>query len=104
MEDALEIPKRFKLYGHTIEVEWDSMLAHREDARGLAVYREGKILLQPSTGSNPMPQSHIEQAFCHELTHFLFSMAGYEEDRANEEKIERVSNLLHQAFTTAEYD
>lgn len=100
----MRIPKRFKLYAQTIEVEYDEKLLHRDDARGMAFYRDCKIKLQPACDANPIPQGQIEQTFCHELLHFLFNAAGYTEDRADEEKVDRLAHLLHQALETCEYE
>jgi hypothetical protein len=100
----MQIPKRFKLYGQTINVGWDAKLLHSDDARGMAQYRDNKITLQSSGEHNPHPDTHTEQAFCHELTHYLFHLAGYPEDRADEIKVDRIAQLLHQALTTMEYE
>lgn len=100
----MQIPRRFKLQGHTINVLFDNQLLHKDDNRGAAVYRRAEIHLQPISQDNPIPQSYIEEAFLHELTHFIFHAAGYEEDRVDEAKVWRFSHLLHQALTTMEYD
>lgn len=100
----MKIPKRFMLYGQSVEVGYDPALLHKDDARGLAIYRDNKIVLQSSSESNPIPQGQIEQAFCHELMHFLFNAAGYSEDRADEAKVDRLGHLLHQALETAIYE
>lgn len=100
----MNIPKRFQLYGQTIEVVEKPDLLHTDDCRGMAKYRDSRIELQSSSKDNPMPAAQVEQVFCHELVHFLFHMAGYTDDRGDEVKVERISNLLHQALSTAEYD
>ena len=98
------IPKRFKLYGQTIEVVMVNTLDYDDGCRGQADYRNNQIKLQLPGEQITMPVTHQEQSFCHELVHFLFSMAGYDEDRKDEVKVERISNLLHQALTSAEYE
>ena len=100
----MRIPKRFQLYGQTIEVVMDPTIGHNSDCRGLADYRNNKIMLQLPGEQVPCPQSQIEQSFLHELVHYLFDMAGYPDDRKDEVKVERISNLLHQALVTAEYE
>jgi len=100
----MKIPKRFKLYGHTIEVVWDNTQCHDSDNRGLADYRNNRIVLQPNGDQVKYPQSLVAQAFCHELVHFLLDCAGYPDDRKDETKVERISHLLHQALSTAEYE
>ena len=99
----MQIPKRFKLLGQTIEVVENPSLGVTDDARGMAHYRMSKIEIQPNGENNPFPDSHIGHTFCHELTHFLFHLAGYPEDRSDEIKVDRIAGLLHQALTTMEY-
>ena len=96
----MRIPKQFQLYGQTIEVIYDNTLDYVDGRRGEADYRRNRITLQAPGEMIPYPRSHLEQAFIHELVHFLFDMAGYDEDRRDEVKVERISNLLHQALTT----
>lgn len=100
----MRIPKSFKMHGHKIEVVHDPQLLHKNDNRGEASYRESKIRLQPCTGDNPIPDSHIEESFCHELIHLLFHHAGYSKDRSDESKVWRLGLLLHQALSTMEYE
>lgn len=95
------IPTSFKLYGQKIEVKRIPDLTHREDARGLAVYKDNEIHLQCG-GAVSIPGCQVEQVFCHELMHFILYMAGYNDLRADEAFIERTSHLLHQALTTME--
>jgi hypothetical protein len=100
----MRIPKRFQLYGQTIEVVMDPTIGYNDDRGGAADYRNNTIHLQSPGEQTPLPQAHVEQIFCHELVHYLFDMAGYPDDRKDEIKVERISNLLHQALTTAEYE
>ena len=98
------IPKRFKLYGQIIEVVMINTLDYDDNCRGQADYRNNQIKLQSPGDQICMPPTHVEQSFFHELVHYLFNAAGYDEDRKDEVKVERISNLLHQALTTAEYE
>ena len=100
----MKIPKRFKLYNHTVSVNVDPALLHKDDARGMAHYRDSRIDLQPVSETNPHPATYMEAAFCHELVHFLFWHSGYADDRQDEVKVERIAQLLHQALTTMEYE
>jgi len=100
----MKIPKRFQMHGQVIEVQFNEKLNYRDDNRGLASFRRNVIELQPTSDSTPMPQTHIEQTFCHELIHYLFHHAGMAEDRDNEQKVDLLASILHQAFTTMEYE
>jgi len=99
----MKIPKRFKLHGHTITVEYSIDLRDEDDAVGKASYRGQKIILQPICVGYSRPKTSIEQTFLHELTHhILHEMAEY--DMMNNEKfVDLFSALLHQALTTMEY-
>lgn len=98
------IPKAFYLLGHRIEVVTDGKLTHNDDALGLFISRENKIALMPSTKELPIPQSTMEQVFCHELVHALFFYAEKPKLFVNEELVNLLGGLLHQALTTLEYD
>jgi len=102
-EISLRIPVSFQMYGQTYHVAYNESLLHSEDARGLAHYRANRIILQPSGSHNPIPETHVEHSFCHEFMHHLFHAAGYEEDRADEIKVNHLSHLLHQALSTFTY-
>jgi hypothetical protein len=105
----MQIPKRFKLFGNTIEVlRKNADATEARDRVGFASYRLNEIHISPSTENMPLKQDQVEQAFCHELTHFLFFNAdlknGDESLTRDEEAVDRVSKLLHQALTTMEYE
>jgi len=99
----MKIPIKFKLHGEDIQVILDSKLAYDTDNRGEAKFRLSTILLAPSTEDNPRPQSQVEQTFCHELMHYLFYHGGFSEDMEDENKVELLGRLLHQALITMEY-
>jgi len=93
------IPESFQLHGQTITVEFDPNLINNSDDRGQAMTRLKKIKLQSSTESIPVPQTCMEQTFCHELMHFILIHA--ESKMGDDEKfVNLVGNLLHQALTT----
>jgi predicted SprT family Zn-dependent metalloprotease len=104
----MKIPKRFKLMGRTIEVEYDNQLLYDDDRQGSAQYRFNKIVLQPRNDAQPMP--NLEQTFCHELIHWIlyFSGAAYKGDRDHmhqeEGLVDVMACLMHQALTTMEYE
>lgn len=97
------IPSQFALMGHTISVTWQADLIDRENDVGQARYRENVICLQANTPGVTRPQSQLEQTFFHELLHFIFEILGEEDLRTNEQLIDQMSGLLHQAFVTADY-
>lgn len=103
MNQSFSIPSAFQLMGQRIEVEYNDTLTYSDDLLGQASYRHGKIYIQPAMPGHPRRQTDVEQTFFHELMHWIFHVLGRAEMAKDEELIEQVSGLLHQAFATAEY-
>ena len=105
----MRIPNRFKIFGQTISVIWDKELTNEDDARGQAVYRYNEIRMQPSTEGKPLSDGQIEQAFLHEVFHFIFFLlgdyvVGDVKLRKDEQLVDSLAHAFHQVLTTAEYD
>ena len=94
----MQIPKQFKLFGQTITVEWDKTLVQQNDETGQARYRDNKIVMQPSTGSIPIPHSQLEQTFCHEWVHHILVAMGEKDLAQNEQFVDTFARLLHQSI------
>lgn len=109
-KNEFKIPKKFNIFGHEFKVMWDETLIETKERLGEVDYSALEIRLQPNTTKLEketelkLGKSQIEQTFFHELTHVLFYFAGYEKDSNDEKKVELVSHLLHQAFTSALID
>lgn len=86
-----------------IETEYDKTLVLREDAKGMARYRENKIMLLPDTPTYLMTREMTGQAYCHELIHHILDHMGEEKLRTNEKFVELAGQLLFQALDSAEY-
>lgn len=98
------IPSSFYLFGQKIVVEYVDTLLDNESANGLSLYRKNVIHLQKNNAGIMRPDTQIESTFLHELVHFVFCMLGKNNLREDEELVDGVARLLHQAMTTAEYD
>ena len=98
----MKIPKKFKLGGMEITVEYDPELLAREDAQGAAVYRKNKIIIQPSVESQKRSKKQLEHVFLHELVHYILDTMGEHELRTNERHVDLFATFLHQALTTME--
>ena len=96
----IDIPKQFELMGHTIKVEFDSCLLHRENLVGEARYRDNKIILQPDTKDHPISKEDLLHNFLHELMHFVLLYLGEKELNNNEMFVDASSNLLLQFLKT----
>src|SRR3990167_6632779 len=98
------IPFSFYLFGQKITVEWVDTLLESDDATGMALYRKNVIQLQKNNHGVIRPQSQLESSFLHELMHYIFFMLHKDELRTDEELVDTIAKLLHQAMTTAEYE
>lgn len=107
----MKIPKRFKLLGQTIEIVYTpEKFIENTDRLGFASFRKNQVQLRPSTDVFPLTKDQIEETFCHELVHFLTYHAGAAYSgkadymHQDEEFINLLGGLLHQALTTMEFD
>lgn len=100
----MQIPKRFKLMGHTITVEYDPTLDYNEGASGSARYASQKIILQPTLKTHPIHPDRQEHVFLHELTHHCLRAIGENDLNDNEKFVDLFSGVLHQALTTMEFE
>ena len=98
----MQIPETFLLHGQKYTVKYDASLSSRTDNRGETHPRTNEIILQASTTTSPIPQTIVEQTFCHELMHCLLIHA--ESKMGDDEKfINLMGNLLHQFLSTETY-
>ena len=102
--NEIPIPRRFMLGGIWVDVEIVEDLTHKDNAFGQANFNDSRIRIQPNVLGTPRAVQDIERTFFHELTHFLFHMAGEYEYRDDEKRIDVFSRLLHQAMKTAVYE
>lgn len=101
---ALKIPCAFRLLGHQWRVEWSHVLLDEEDLQGSCSYRKHVITLQANNNGHWRPSSSLEQTFLHELVHAVLYAAGQHDLRRDEEAVDLIAGLLHQALVTMEYD
>lgn len=107
----MKIPKRFKLMGATIEVVENPKLPQDRNWAGLADFEKHRIELVPISESYDVSLAKYEQTFCHELAHFLCHGAGgvinHKLDgylHHDEEFVDLLGCLIHQALDTMEYE
>lgn len=102
--NEIKIPKKFRLMGEEITVEFDNFIVHKHDAYGLAIFGESKIKLQDATDSVIRPKECIEHTYLHELVHFILHFMEETELKSNEKFVDVFSGLLHQALQTSDYE
>ena len=98
-----KVPVRFQLFGQTINVEPCETLLTDEQAAAKVYPDKNIIKIQPASKAWHISEARLQHNFCHEFLHLLFITAGYEEDYADEFKVELMAGLLHQALTTMEF-
>ncbi len=99
----MKIPKKVKLFGSTITIEYNNNECDKENSYGLALLNQDKILLSDFSDGNKIKETNIECTFLHELIHFILTRLDYIDLSKDEKFIKRFSNLLHQVLTTQEY-
>ncbi len=92
------IPRSFWLGGLKIDVVLDNTFIDQHNCVGQAIYVEQKIIIDPSK----TPIQTTEQAFLHELVHWVFFMMNEHELRDNERLVDTFAHFLYQALSTSE--
>lgn len=100
----MQIPKRFKLLGHTIEVMEEPGRYYERNAYGACSYEGKWIKLVPPSDSHPVTPSSMEHTFLHELIHMCLYHTEQSKLNENEDFVDLMAGLLHQALSTMEYD
>lgn len=99
----MKIPKEFQLFGETITVEFSDNLEAMEAAYGIYYRTCNKIILQKSVIGSSTSEDKLYLNFLHELTHCILDKSEYRDLKNDEQLVEIISKLLHQAFKTARY-
>jgi predicted SprT family Zn-dependent metalloprotease len=107
----MKIPKSFKLLGAEITVADNPSLLRDRNWNGCADYDTHRIEMVPRCDFYKASNARYEQTFCHELAHFLTYYAGAAINHdlsgkylhQNEEFVDLLGSLIHQAFSTMEY-
>lgn len=94
------IPGKFMLFGHEWSVEFDPMIAMREQLIGKCDYEKKKITLQPNCDEYKLAESIVEQTLYHELIHAIFNELGLSELGSDEKIVDPISQLLYQYEVT----
>jgi len=92
------VPKSFMLGGLKINVQLDDTLVNTKKVIGEARYAEQVVILDSSAA----PRQTVEQAFIHELTHWIIYVMNEDELRNNEKLVDLFAHFMYQALVTAE--
>lgn len=101
-QSQITIPKRFLLFGMTIEVVMVDDLVDTEGYFGKSDFNKNEIFLQ-----SPLPgivnEEQFLSCFFHELVHTILYHIGHAEYES-ELLASGIGGLLHQAFSTFSYE
>jgi len=92
----LDIPKQFQLAGMTITTALDNTYIRTHSRIGEANYQFQKITIDPSAPN----QESCEQAFYHELIHWILFVMNEDELRQNEKFVDVFGHFLYQYVKT----
>jgi hypothetical protein len=97
MKVKYNIPKSFKMGGHTVKVE---LLKDIEipGAVGICYYNRNLIRVQTHEGQVPMPVSKVEQIYWHEFSHYLLDHCKFEDLSMNEHLVDLMGECMQQTF------
>lgn len=99
----MKIPKRFKLFATTWEIEWDNEKSNDHSRYGSSHYSESKIVLSTTQGMTALSEDRIIDTFYHEKVHAILNSMKEDELSDNERFVDVFAKLLRQADETAEY-
>ena len=108
----MKIPTEFKIFDNTIKVEFDNEYCLRNEVYGTARYKKNKITLSNKVTTDNketyLPKTKIEQAFIHEMVHFILRETELDEElkkaKMDDERfVSIMSKALHQVLNTMIY-
>ncbi len=98
-----KIPKKFKLFGTTMNVIFDDQKMQDMEALGLAEYCMCRITLASKDGVESLGDDRIVDSFYHEKVHLILDSMGETELSKNEKFVDIFAKLWRQSDETAEY-
>ena len=99
----MKIPKKFKLFGTTINIVWDDNRLNHEKSYGLSDYSKCEITLCKVDGIDSLTEDRIKDTFYHEKVHMILDAMNEMELSKNEKFVDVFGKLLRQSDETAEF-
>ena len=97
------IPKSFKLFATTVNVEFDNNMMGEREVYGDNCQSTSKIRLCDSAQGIDLSEDVIVDTFYHEKAHSILRAMGEYELNTNEKFVDIFARLWRQADETAEY-
>ena len=98
----MNIPKKFKLFGTTINVVFDNERMNDKSQYGEASYSQSKITLSTTHGVDKLSKDKIEDTFYHEKVHLILDTMQEYDLSKNEKFVDIFAKLWRQSDITAE--
>lgn len=99
----MKIPKKFKLFGSTVSVEFNSDKLEKEKCIGLSEYNKHLITLTKINEAGNLSDDSIIDTFYHEKVHMILDAMHERKISSNEQFVDVFAKLLRQADDSAEY-
>jgi len=99
----MKIPKRYKLFGTTVNVVWDNKRLNDKGVYGLCSYSKSEITLSTIHGVEELSEDLVMDTFYHERTHSILDAMNEQDLSSNEKFVDVFSKLLRQADESAEF-
>lgn len=94
-QDTKSLPKSFKIFNHTIKVEYRDDLIDKLSAYGLWVERDLTIYVDTTT-----PKTLIQHTLYHEIMHAMLDLTGHSELSQDERFVDCLGDCLSQVVST----
>ena len=99
----MKIPKRFKLFGTTIIINYEDTRLSNQSSLGDCSYIEGEINICKKYKEIDLSEDAIMDTFYHEKVHVILDGMGEHDLSANEKFVDVFSKLLRQSDESAEF-
>lgn len=99
----MKIPKKFKLFGTTINIIVDNKLMDNENSFGLSEFSKSQITISKKHKGEKLKDDVIIDTYYHEKVHMILDSMHEYKLSSNEKFVEIFSKLLRQSDETVKF-
>jgi hypothetical protein len=99
----MKIPKKFKVFASTINVEFDNVRLSNEGVLGECSFTDNKIIICSEYKGEKLSKCCTVDTFYHEKVHIILDAMGEHELSKQEKFVEVFARLLRQSDESAEF-
>ena len=99
----MKIPKKFKLFGTTVNVVFDVKKMDQDSLLGMSEHAKSLITLSDTYKGNKLSEDVILDTYYHEKIHIILDSMHEHKLSRNEKFVKVFSRLLRQSDETSEY-